>query len=186
LERRAYQERDEELARGDLLAASIATFFLNDAVSRVLAFGDVDDRGIALERAFERHWQWDMGFRIQKENAEVGFLAIRRSHGRPLPNLLLNGTDVRTGRRAITSSIAFTPGDDLFAAADDFLSRLNYDVGGRQRKVCFPTGLTSYGGTAISCRPRPDEVPKQVVLGREAEGRKRAEGGAILPVLSHL
>jgi hypothetical protein len=112
------------LAEGDLLAASIATYFLNDTLGRLLGplWGAVDDRAVALERAFERHWAWEAALAIPEAQARAGVVSLRTGGSANLPHLLLNGTDASTGRRLITSTIRFDPGEDLFAASDDLLA----------------------------------------------------------------
>jgi hypothetical protein len=120
-----------ELARGDLLAPAIATFFLPDTLHRLLqpVWFLQGDRATALEGRFERNWAWKEGFALNPRQATQGFLALQAT--RPLaamPLLFLNGTDVKTGRRLITSSVRFKGEDDLFAVADDFLDELGHDV----------------------------------------------------------
>jgi hypothetical protein len=118
----------QALAEGDLLTASIATFFLNDPLGHLFGgLWNVDDRGIVLEKTFERYWQSEDGLKIPPKQAKEGFVALRANNP-GLPHLLLNGTDKDTGRRVITSTIRFHPGDDLFAASDDLLAILKNDV----------------------------------------------------------
>jgi hypothetical protein len=112
------------MAGADLLAPSIATFFLNDTIAPVWGplwpFGG--DRGLALERSFERHWSDPTGLRAPNSLVAHGFLQIRnptRAGDRArLPHLFLNGTERNSGRRSITSSIRFDPQDDWMAAED--------------------------------------------------------------------
>ena len=118
-----------QLAQGDLLASSIATYFLDDVLARLLrSLWTADDRGVALERAFERHWEWSAGFAIPATIAEAHLLTLYADPPLGLPHLFLNGTDEETGRRLITSSIRFAPGDDLFAASDDVIALRHEDV----------------------------------------------------------
>jgi hypothetical protein len=123
------QKTLDELAGGDLLAGSIATYFLNDTLGRLAGPNwPVMDRGIALERSFERHWS--EGLCIDSAEAQKGFLELRGRNG-ALPHLFLNGTDAKLGRRLITSTVRFDefdPDKSLFTASDDFLSILNHDV----------------------------------------------------------
>lgn len=123
----------DAMGRADLLAASIASYFLNDTLGALLApawvWLAVPDRAEALEGAFERHWQrhWLGNDDTATQQARQGFIAVRAGKPR-LAHLMLLGTDVETGRRLITASIRFDPEDDLFAGADDLLAILGHDV----------------------------------------------------------
>ena len=117
------------LAEADLLSASIATYFLNDTFGSMLGqYWPFPDRGQALEKAFER--EWTKGFALTPAQATDGLIALRQDARTeiPLPHLFLNGTDAKTGRRIITSTMRFDRRDDLFAASDDLLSILERDV----------------------------------------------------------
>jgi hypothetical protein len=119
----------KELAGGDLLAGSVATYFLNDTLGRLAGPNwPAIDRGIALERSFERHWS--KGLCIDSAETRKGFLELRGRDG-ALPHLFLNGTDAKLGRRLITSTVQFNefdPKKSLFTASDDFLGILSHDV----------------------------------------------------------
>ena len=117
-----------EIASGDLLSTSIATYFLNDTFGRFLASAAGTDRAVALEFAFERHWASPDGLNMEGPRNRHGLVAASEAGGPRLPHLLLNGTDRATGRRVITSTIRFDPADDLFAASDDLLGILGADV----------------------------------------------------------
>lgn len=120
------------LATGDLLVASLATYFLNDTFARLVGGAPVlarTDRGLALELAFERHWADQAGLRLADGEARRGLLAtFAVDQTGWTPHLLLNGTDAASGRRVITSTFRFDPADDVFAASDDLLGILGKDV----------------------------------------------------------
>ena len=111
-----------ELGRGDLLSSSIARMFTSD-----LLLG-VPRRGPALARAFEHNWGRPNGFALG-DYAERGLLAARDGHG-CLPHLLLNGTDVDTGDRLLTSSVKFADHPELFPSAMDVLDGQQTDIPG--------------------------------------------------------
>jgi Patatin-like phospholipase len=119
-----------ELARADLLSSTVARMFDNDTLL------GLPTRGQALEDAFEQFWGWDKGFAM-RDLAHGGFLALRQ--GRDcLPHLILNGTDVETGNRLLTSTIRFglpavlqgidDPIEQPFSAAIDVLYEMNTDI----------------------------------------------------------
>jgi hypothetical protein len=88
----------------------------------------VDDRGTALERAFERHWAWSQGLGLTPSAAQAGLIESHKAGlaAHPgLPHLVLNGTDRTFGRRAITATFRFRPADDIFTNADDLLTELS-------------------------------------------------------------
>ncbi|MCW2240555.1 hypothetical protein [Azospirillum canadense] len=118
-----------QLGSGDLLAATIATYFLNDSLGRLLGtVWPAPDRGVALERAFERHWSGPAAFHVPEAQARMGLVALRNAGPKGMPHLVLNGTDRETGRRLITSTFRFNPEDDVFAGSDDLLTILCRDV----------------------------------------------------------
>jgi hypothetical protein len=155
-----------ELARGDLLAASIATYFLNDTLARIAGpFWPYDDRGIALEHGFERHWTWTKGFAVPAERTTGGLLAAWRDSPSP-PHLLLNGTDIESGGRVITSTLAWTSRDDLFSNSVDLLGELHADVpaatavtNSARFPFISPTGTAGPAGRADS-----SAVPRRQIL----------------------
>lgn len=126
-----------ELQRADFLAPALATYFLTDSLRRFIPdwfFRSVPSRAVALERGFERYWDAALPLKTSQP-VNPGFLGLRsQSFGRldhnaaRLPHLLLNGTDVKLGRRLITSTIGFGAADDLFADSDDLLGVLGGDV----------------------------------------------------------
>jgi hypothetical protein len=118
-----------QLGQGDLLGASLATYVFHDTFASLLGvmYPAVDDRGAALERAFERHWAWRQGLGLPPAAAEAGLVESHQAGlaAHPgLPHLVLNGTDRTYGRRAITATFRFRPADDIFTNADDLLTEL--------------------------------------------------------------
>jgi hypothetical protein len=119
----------KSLAQTDLLSASISTYFLNDTFGQMFGrYWPFPDRSQALEEAFEREWM--RGFALPQAQAQDGLISVRQSAQTeiPLPHLFLNGTDAKTGRRVITSTVRFDRRDDLFAGSDDLLAILERDV----------------------------------------------------------
>jgi hypothetical protein len=123
-------------ATTDLLSATIATYFLNDMFGNLVGplwhWAGVPDRNAALEGTFERMWDENSGFAI---NGEPGFLTVRygpfkgsRIPLKMMPHFFLNGTDVGTGKRVITSTIRWTPEDPLFPDSADFIRIVSHDV----------------------------------------------------------
>lgn len=113
------------LAQADLLSASISTFVVNDTFGRMLGrYWPFPDRGQALEHAFEREWAKGLGLPFEQTTAGL----VELQQAAKAPHLFLNGTDAKTGRRVITSTVRFDRRDDLFAGADDLLAILKRDV----------------------------------------------------------
>lgn len=126
-----------QLAREDFLAPTLSTYFLADMLRRLpgLQLGLAEagiappTRDVMLERAFERYWDKLTGVRT----AHAGLLDLRHD---ALPHLVLNGTDVKAGRRLITSTFRFDTqdaaadalGTAIFDDADDLLAMLGADV----------------------------------------------------------
>ena len=129
--------RLSQFEESDLLVASISTYFLNDTfrqLLRMLPFGTqarqlLPDRGVALERAFERAWADPEKLRIDENQiSETGLIGLYQNSPRSMPHLLLNGTDVDSGRRIITSTIQFADDDDVFPNSEDLLTRVCKDI----------------------------------------------------------
>ncbi len=128
----------DELASADLLSAAFATFFLNDTLTQLVLpplcwLGHwldfrIPDRARALEAAFEQHWSrfW---LREGEDSADArkGLVELY-AHTPQLPHLLLNGTDVATGQRVITSTIRFSDKEDLFPGSDDYIAVVGTDL----------------------------------------------------------
>lgn len=124
-------------ATRDLLSGSIATYFLNDMfgsmVGPLWTWAGMPDRNTALEDTFDAMWA-DKGFALPRHVPE-GFLGLRfspQSDSRTplelLPHLLLNGTDVVSGKRLITSTIRSPADKLLFADSGDFLAMVGRDI----------------------------------------------------------
>ncbi len=112
-----------ELARADLIPAVVSRMLTAD-----MLFG-VPTRGWALSRSFERNWEWNEGFGF-KGTRGAGIQAVQRS-APCQPHLLLNGTDVRTGSRVLTATLAVDPrpgGTEDFPDAIDAVGELGADV----------------------------------------------------------
>ncbi|MBI1213182.1 MAG: hypothetical protein GC190_17085 [Alphaproteobacteria bacterium] len=123
-------------ATTDLLSATIATYFLNDMFGNLVGplwhWAGVPDRNAALEGTFRRMWDENQGFAVA---GDPGFLTVRYA---PLPgsripldlmpHFFLNGTDVGTGKRVITSTIRWTLEDSLFPDSADFIGLVSHDV----------------------------------------------------------
>ncbi len=124
-------------ATRDLLSGSIATYFLNDMfgsmVGPLWTWAGVPDRNTALEDTFDAMWE-RTGF-APPRHVPDGFLGLRfsaQSESRTpvelLPHLLLNGTDVVSGKRLITSTIRSPADKQLFADSGDFLAMVGRDI----------------------------------------------------------
>jgi hypothetical protein len=122
----------------DLLSGTIATYFLNDMMGSMVGpawtWAGVPDRNAVLEGTFDQMWDNNRGFALPR-HASNGFLGLRfspQSESRMpvelLPHLLLNGTDVTTGRRLITSTMRWAARDPLFPDAGDFVRMTGRDV----------------------------------------------------------
>lgn len=125
-------------ATSDLLSGSIATYFLNDMfgsmVGPLWTWAGVPDRNAALEDTFDAMWEANRGFALPR-NVSDGFLGLRFSPQSSsltpvelLPHLLLNGTDLRSGKRLITSTIRSSAEQPLFADSGDFLAMVGHDI----------------------------------------------------------
>jgi len=125
-------------ATRDLLSATIATYFLNDMfgsmVGPLWTWTGVPDRNAVLEHTFESVWNSNRGFALPR-HVPAGFLGLRyspQSDSRTpvdlLPHLLLNGTDVASGKRMITSTIRWSQDDPLFPDSGDFVQLTSHDV----------------------------------------------------------
>lgn len=127
-----------DFATKDLLSATIATYFLNDMFGSMIGplwtWAGIPDRNAVLENTFETMWDDNRGFAVPRHVAP-GFLGLRyspQSESRTpvdlLPHLLLNGTDVSSGKRMITATIRWTPDSKLFADSGDFIRLASRDV----------------------------------------------------------
>jgi hypothetical protein len=127
-----------DIATKDLLSATVATYFLNDLfgsmVGPLWTWTGVPDRNAVLEHTFEQMWNENPGFTLPRHIA-AGFLGARyapQGNGRTpvdlLPHLMLNGTDVTSGKRMITSTIRWPGARPLFPDSGDFVRLASRDV----------------------------------------------------------
>jgi hypothetical protein len=125
------------ISTSDLLSATISTYFLSDMFGSLIGpawtLGGVPDRNAALELAFQLLWKRSSGFQLP-EGVDSKFLGLRTSIARSstvrasLPHLMLNGTDVITGKRIITSSIRINADTALFPDSGDFIRLVARDI----------------------------------------------------------
>lgn len=128
----------KSIATRDLLSASISTYFLSDMFGSLVGpawtWSGVPDRNAALETTFDAMWEESGGFRLPPD-VSAGFLGVRTDppgisskSTEMLPHLMLNGTDVTSGKRIITSSIRLTSDHDLFPDSGDFIRLVSRDI----------------------------------------------------------
>lgn len=116
-----YGARGRAALHADFLAPTFTAMLYGDLMQRFLPVALFDDRGAALERAFESAWP-----QRPAQHAALGCGATglqmpfhclwRGADGRTVvqrPSLLLNGTHQETGKRVLTSNIAIQPPDFL-------------------------------------------------------------------------
>lgn len=125
------------ISTSDLLSATISTYFLSDMFGSLIGpawtLGGVPDRNAALELAFDLLWKRSSGFQLP-EGVDTKFLGLRTSIAKSstvrasLPHLMLNGTDVTTGKRIITSSIRINADTALFPDSGDFIRLVARDI----------------------------------------------------------
>jgi hypothetical protein len=98
-----------ELATADFLAPSISRYFVTDWLRRFPlvghVMGNVRDRNSALEDTFARHWT-EAGWRGPDATPQDGGLLALQQSRSGLPHLLLNGVDLASGRRILTSTLS--------------------------------------------------------------------------------
>lgn len=95
----------------DALAPTLASFLVPDLLQRFIPAPIIrPDRARALEKGWERGWK-ESG-NPSPEAVAGGFLDLYAAHPK-LPALLLNGTVVETGQRAVTSNLRIPWGDAL-------------------------------------------------------------------------
>lgn len=107
----ALLEALKELGKADLLAASISSYIVNDTLRRFFGYilSDMPNRSDNLEKAFERYWQNHIYNNKPNQESQLGFIQLYMKGNYKWPHLLLNGTDVDTGSRIITSTFKFKP-----------------------------------------------------------------------------
>ncbi|MDZ4739556.1 MAG: hypothetical protein SGJ03_06605 [Alphaproteobacteria bacterium] len=132
------REALQSIATADLLSASLSTYFMSDMfgslVGPLWTWSGVPDRNAALESTFSALWEKSDAYKLPP-SLSPGFLGIRakRSSAMAMPSeliplLLLNGTDVNSGERIITSSIRLTSDRELFPDSGDFLRLASRDI----------------------------------------------------------
>ena len=148
-----------ELSRADLLPAVVARMLTVDVIT-----GN-PTRASALANAFEHHWQFFSGFDLPPA-AFGSFLGLQT--GAPcLPHLVLNGTDVRTGSRVLTSTIALDP-----AAPDPALHAFEPQYVTDSLDLIFELGRDVSAATAVLNSAR---FPIVSPPGRLARGDRSSE-----------
>jgi hypothetical protein len=86
-----------------------------------------------LENTFETTWNTNRGFALPAQ-ASGGFLGLRYAPGGSrmpvdlLPHLMLNGTDLSSGKRMITSTIRWNQERPLFPDSGDFVRLASRDI----------------------------------------------------------
>jgi hypothetical protein len=151
------------LARGDLLVSSSVRIFGTDA------YIGFPLRGRSLTHAFEQLWQDKQGFNIDLKKA--GLVVSQRARA-CAPHLLLNGTDVESGGRLITSTIKFEgeAGKAPFSEAIDVLFRMKGDISPANavmNSARFPV-ISPPGRLVLQYGDK--QVPRKVVDGGVFEG----------------
>lgn len=125
------------LSTSDLLSATISTYFLSDMFGSLIGpawtFGGVPDRNAALEHAFDLLWNRSSGYKLPEGTASTflglrNFMAQASTVRASLPHLMLNGTDVTSGKRIITSSIRINADTALFPDSGDFIRLVSRDI----------------------------------------------------------
>ena len=123
------------LSTRDLLAATISTYFLSDMFGSLIGplwtASGVPDRNAALELSFNLLWKDGFSLPGGVPSTLAGLhaeMAQRRRGQADLPHLLLNGSDVKTGRRILTSSIRTTADPGFFPDSSDFIKLTNRDI----------------------------------------------------------
>jgi hypothetical protein len=135
----------QRLGERDFLAPVLGSYFLADTLRHLPGVQwaldrldwDLPTRATALERSFEEYWKE----LPDPSLARAGLLEARPPQNPTLPHLALNGTDVQTGRRLVTSTFRFSDRNDsrpdsasrrlgtpVIDDADDLLAALVRDV----------------------------------------------------------
>jgi hypothetical protein len=144
--------------RRDFLASAFAGMFYTDLLQRFIPSGilPLPDRAATIERSWEESWEDVISTLLHTDDAALkdsarklfgkGFLAAWGKDSRtlgspdvikPWPVLLLNGTNVETGRRVITSNV------DAVAPASRSASPRDHDVA-KAQLPCV-AALSRYG-----------------------------------------
>ncbi len=128
------------LAKADLLTAPASQFPV-DLLRRVPVLAnmlsDWDDRNQALEKRFINHWQtgWSIKASLVGENFLQALSPARALEPKQMacerncpPHLLINGVDVKSGRRILTSTIDFSQPGATIPNALDFFDEFRGDI----------------------------------------------------------
>jgi len=113
-EERPLRARMNELLDDDYLAPALGRMLFPDLVQRFCPFRLPGcDRAAALELGWEAAWRKGRGRHIRNplEEELARLFEPTSNHIGPIPNLLLNGTMVESGKRVITSNLAVSPGE---------------------------------------------------------------------------
>ena len=97
-----YECAGQTVLSQDFLAPTIASALSTDLIQRFFPIAILPDRARALEQAWEQAWP-EAGFEKNLWSSH-GFDGLWKK-GKYVPSLLLNGTEVTTGRRIITSNL---------------------------------------------------------------------------------
>lgn len=106
-----FQERTESILRRDFLAPPVARLITSDLLGAFIPYRQVgwhvEDRGHALERAFERAWRLGLGDSgLSDDTLADRFSALWADRGfaaGSVPALFLNATNVETGTQTVVS-----------------------------------------------------------------------------------
>jgi hypothetical protein len=115
--------RAGDMLKYDALGPTLASMLEPDLVQRFVPFRLFDDRAQALEQAWETGWKKTPP---KNDNFAAPFSNLFLTHRPgPFPSLFLNGTNVESGQRIITSN---TKIDSTFTGATDALDQIGLDV----------------------------------------------------------
>ncbi len=106
--------RASRMLSGDFLAPTVATLLFPDLLQRFLPAAVLDDRAMALERAFERRWRTVEG----TDRFASAYLDLWEKADFSVPLLLLNATAVETGQRVIVNPLSMDEGHFSRSFAD--------------------------------------------------------------------
>ncbi|MDE2367363.1 MAG: hypothetical protein KGN16_00190 [Burkholderiales bacterium] len=116
-----FESAGQKVLSNDFLAPTVAALLFPDLMQRFLPYSFLPDRAAALEKGWERAWEaagYDAGTWRDRS-----FDDIWRITKGPMPSLLLNGTQVETGQRIITSNLQIDP--NVFRDSIDFFDHFD-------------------------------------------------------------